>query len=74
MSESKRCDEWPVLTTAELAEKLPSLPLWEIASGDVPKLSKKFSTKNFAVAMSFLNSAAEIAESQNHHPGGFSIS
>ena len=67
---TKRCDEWPVLTPAEVKAKMSSFPLWELVENDEKslKLSRKFSTKDFVSALAFIAAAGEIAESRNHHP------
>lgn len=42
------------------------VPDWDLAKG--PRLRRKFTFKNFAEALAFVNRVGEIAEQQHHHP------
>mmetsp|Transcript_15117 Transcript_15117/g.19163 ORF Transcript_15117/g.19163 Transcript_15117/m.19163 type:complete len:148 (-) Transcript_15117:503-946(-) len=54
----------------ELKEKIStSIPLWTLSStGDVNKITRKFTAKNFQAALNFLNEVGQIAEREGHHP------
>ncbi len=59
----------PQLSQAELDELASQIPGWEVVDVDaVPQLRKKFSFKNFVLAMEFANKVGELAEQANHHP------
>jgi 4a-hydroxytetrahydrobiopterin dehydratase len=49
----------------EIAERLRSLPGWEIKEG---KLTRAFTFDDFMGAVSFVDRLAPVAESQGHHP------
>jgi pterin-4a-carbinolamine dehydratase len=72
-AEFKSCADWPILKEEELNSKMAdgNFVLWRVIVTDdnVKKLSRQFIAKNFVEAMSFLNKAAEVAESLQHHPG-----
>lgn len=48
----------------ELLKQVPEWTLWP----DSKMISRGFTFKNFAEAMTFANKIAEIAEEQEHHP------
>ena len=54
-----------VLTPEELADRLASVPEWELVDGH---LHREFSYANFAEAWAFMNRVAPIAEQLDHHP------
>ncbi len=41
-------------------------PTWQVVGGK--KIRKDFTFKNFVEAMKFVNSVAQIAEAEQHHP------
>jgi len=53
------------LTQEAIAAGLKQLPGWEFADGAI---GKNFSFDNFAATMAFVNSVAEIAAREDHHP------
>jgi 4a-hydroxytetrahydrobiopterin dehydratase len=55
----------PKLEPQRVQSLLGELPGWQ-AEGD--RLRKLFKFKDFVKAMAFLNSVAQIAESEQHHP------
>ena len=55
----------PALSPAEIAARLPEIPLWSEQNG---ALHRSFTFPDFVVAMGFVNRVAEAAESANHHP------
>ncbi|MBI2102096.1 4a-hydroxytetrahydrobiopterin dehydratase [Candidatus Woesearchaeota archaeon] len=55
----------PPLKEAGINEFLKEIPTWQIKEGH---LCKKFKFRNFKEAMIFVNSVAEIAENEGHHP------
>jgi 4a-hydroxytetrahydrobiopterin dehydratase len=59
-------DGKPGKLNEEAVEKaLAGLPAWQMDDG---KLARDWVFKDFAEAMTFVNSVAEIAEAANHHP------
>ena len=55
------------LTIQQATEHLKELNAWTL-SPDARKISKEFTFKNFAEALSFANKIGAIAEEENHHP------
>lgn len=55
------------MAEAEVKKYLEEVPGWR-ASGDFKKISREFKFENFKEVMKFVNKAAEIAESEGHHP------
>lgn len=53
------------LSEDEIADRLRSLPGWEIKDG---KLTKAFKFDDFMGAVGFVNRLAPVAESEGHHP------
>ncbi len=53
------------LTEEEIKEKLNELDGWTAENNN---LKKRFSFKNFAESLNFVNKAGEIAEKLDHHP------
>ncbi len=53
------------LSEDEIADRLRSLPGWEIKDG---KLTKAFKFDDFMGAIGFVNRLAPVAESEGHHP------
>ncbi len=65
----RKCCDWPKLNDEESNNLVKNMKLWNLEySNDVPKLIRKFCTKTFLCAIDFLNAAAKIAESFQHHP------
>lgn len=55
----------PKMTPHEIEIRLKELHLWKRDGGKIKKL---FTFKNFKEAIRFVNSVADIAESEGHHP------
>ncbi len=55
----------PALSQERIRELLPELSGWDVRDG---KLRKDLKFADFLSAMSFLNSLAEVAEREGHHP------
>ena len=55
----------PPLDEEKASELLNQVSEWSLKEGH---LYKKFKFKNFIETMKFINSVAEIAESEGHHP------
>ena len=53
---------------AEIATLLAELDGWEVLSGDMAQLQKRYSFGTFADALAFVNNVGAIAEEQGHHP------
>ncbi len=49
------------------AKAMLEVPGWELAN-DGKAIKRRFTFKNFAQALDFVNKAGEIAESEGHHP------
>ena len=64
------CNEWPVLTEAEVSDKLTTLPKWKLVRSPqgIPRLVTEFSTVDFVEAVKYVQAAAVVAEKQGHHP------
>lgn len=59
----------PVVSDVEIAELSPQIPDWTIeADNNIKKLRRVYKFKNFAEAMIFTNSVADLAEANGHHP------
>lgn len=54
-----------VLSEQAIKDKLQSFRAWELSGG---QLEKTYSFADFKTAMEFVNKAAMVAESQDHHP------
>ena len=55
----------PPLEEEKVNELLKEIPTWQLKD---EHLYKKFKFNNFIEAMKFVNSIAEIAEQEGHHP------
>ena len=53
------------LTREAIAAGLQQVPGWEFADGAI---GKRFSFRDFAATMAFVNSVAAIAAREDHHP------
>lgn len=56
------------LTETEETNYHDATPLWELQRDTVHQLTREFAFKNFSGAVKFINSVAEIAEAEGHHP------
>jgi 4a-hydroxytetrahydrobiopterin dehydratase len=56
------------MSRAEAESLATQVPDWSLVDGEALKLSRELKFKNFAQAMSFINSIAEVAEAEGHHP------
>lgn len=55
------------LNQQEIAEKMPQIdPSWSVADGKV--LERRFTFKDFAEALAFVNKVGALAEKEGHHP------
>ena len=57
----------PPLDRNAAETRLKETPEWEL-SPDATRIQRAFKFKNFAMALSFVNSIGELAESEGHHP------
>ena len=55
----------PLLTTAQVTEKLALMPVWQLAGGNI---ERTVAFADFPTAISFVNRVADAAEKANHHP------
>lgn len=55
------------LTREDAENYMAEVPEW-VLSDDGKMISKKFQFKNFVKAMTFVESVADIAEAEGHHP------
>jgi 4a-hydroxytetrahydrobiopterin dehydratase len=59
----------PLISDDELQRLMPAIPDWQVVVVDgVMQLTRDFSFKNFAQAMTFSNRVGDIAEAEDHHP------
>jgi len=59
----------PLISEDELRRLLPAISDWQVlVVDDVKQLTREFSFKNFAQAMTFSNRVGDLAEAENHHP------
>jgi 4a-hydroxytetrahydrobiopterin dehydratase len=57
------------LSETEIAERLPSLPGWQIVEREsISRLEKSFQVPDFMQALEFVNLIGEMAETEDHHP------
>lgn len=63
------CEEIPPsrgpLDADRLSQSLKAVPEWKVVG---KRLERKFTLKNFLVAMDFVNAVARLAENEQHHP------
>ena len=57
----------PRLTATAIAEALKTRPLWRLTP-EGTAISRRFTSKNWAAAMAFLNQVSDVAEREGHHP------
>jgi 4a-hydroxytetrahydrobiopterin dehydratase len=55
----------PLLTTAQVTEKLAAMPAWRLAGINI---ERTVTFPDFPAAIAFVNRVAEAAEKANHHP------
>ena len=55
----------PLLTIAEITEKLAGIPLWKLSGENI---ERTVTLPGFPAAIAFVNRVAEAAEKANHHP------
>jgi len=55
----------PLLSAAEMTQRLKALPAWECADN---RLVKTFPFANYYETMAFVNAVAYIAHREDHHP------
>ena len=58
-------------TKKETEEYLKMTREWELISGKVPAIQRKFVFKDFQEALNFVNKVGRLAESEDHHPDIF---
>ena len=59
----------PRVSEDEADRLLKQLPKWKMESdGGVPKLKRRFTFKNFKLALEFTQKVGELAEEEDHHP------
>jgi len=58
----------PPLTEAKENELMQQLTGWELDRSATHLLRKKYSFKNFAAGLAFVNRVGELAEHEGHHP------
>ena len=56
-----------MLSAADVQSRIGALPLWTLST-DGTTISRQFTAKNWACALSFLNSLSVLAEEEGHHP------
>ena len=54
------------MTAGEIQNYLAEVPGWEVCENK--KMIKNFTCKNFKAAMAFVNTVADLAEAEGHHP------
>ena len=57
----------PKLTAEEARDQLAGLTDWTL-SDDATQIERRWTCRNFASALSLLNTAGDIAETDDHHP------
>ncbi len=55
----------PLLTTAEVSEKLAALRVWQLSGNNI---ERTVTFADFPAAIAFVNKVAAAAEKANHHP------
>jgi len=62
-------EDQPRLTGAEITLLRRQVPEWQIVEvGDVPRLQRAYSFRDFAQALAFTNRVGDLAETADHHP------
>ncbi len=57
----------PPFPRADAEKKLPEVPGWEL-NPEATSISRRFSFKNFSLAMAFAMKVGEVSEQEGHHP------
>lgn len=57
----------PAMTGEQVEKELNRLSNWT-AIGEADSIERRFSFKNFKIALSFANKVGELAELEGHHP------
>ena len=66
------CEGGTAPFTKKEAEKyLEIVSNWELLSGEIMSIQRKFVFKDFKQALEFTNKVANLAESEGHHPDIF---
>jgi 4a-hydroxytetrahydrobiopterin dehydratase len=58
----------PPFTKEQEDAYMKDAPSWVLDRGNIHKIRKRFSFKNFKEAMVFVNSVADLVEREGHHP------
>jgi len=59
----------PPLEHAEIEQRLAGRKNWRLSEGRSPDaIEREWTLSDFAAAIAFVNSVAELAEQANHHP------
>jgi 4a-hydroxytetrahydrobiopterin dehydratase len=58
----------PPMEKEKVKLMLDVVPGWTKSAGEIDKIEKSFTFKDFKEALVFVNKVAEIAEEQGHHP------
>lgn len=56
------------LTSEQVAEFMIDYPEWQLLEGPPSKIERTFTFKDFVAAMKFVNTVADVAEKEGHHP------
>jgi 4a-hydroxytetrahydrobiopterin dehydratase len=56
------------MTGAEAEALLAQVPGWQLIDGESLKIARSIKRKDFAQAMALVNSIAQLAEAEGHHP------
>jgi 4a-hydroxytetrahydrobiopterin dehydratase len=67
----RHCARWPrgkpPLREEEVVVALREVPGWEAGAG-ASRLTRRFTFKDFAAAIAFVNTLAALATAEDHHP------
>ena len=58
----------PPMTLARAEAGLAQVPAWKLVEGEKLKIQRRFTFKDFVEAMAFVNTVADVAEAEGHHP------
>ena len=56
------------MTPVQVEAQVAQVPGWRVVAGEPLKIARELRFKDFARAMSFVGSVAEVAEAEGHHP------
>jgi 4a-hydroxytetrahydrobiopterin dehydratase len=63
------CQGATPLNPSQIGQMMAEIPGWElVVLKSSPAITRRFSFKNFALALEFVNKAGAVAEAENHHP------